>query len=112
MASANTIFKKLLNVKGDVLKGEFGLDGFVVSDANAIRECVTHGIAEDDRDAGVKAALAGMDMDMGTHIYKDYLKAEVEKARCRRKSLTRPCAASSPSRSGWGSLTTPMCRRN
>ena len=71
-----TVNKWLLR---DVLKGEFGLDGFVVSDANAIRECVTHGIAEDDRDAGVKAALAGMDMDMGTHIYKDYLKAEVEK---------------------------------
>ena len=63
----------------DILKKDFGLEGFVVSDANAIRECVIHGIAEDDRDAGVQAALAGMDMDMGTHIYKNYLKAEVEK---------------------------------
>ena len=71
-----TVNKWLLR---DILKAEFGLDGFVVSDANAIRECVIHGIAEDDRDAGVQAALAGMDMDMGTHIYKDYLKAEVEK---------------------------------
>ncbi len=71
-----TVNKWLLR---DILKGEFGLDGFVVSDANAIRECVIHGIAEDDRDAGVQAALAGMDMDMGTHIYKEYLKAEVEK---------------------------------
>ena len=62
----------------DILKKEFGLDGFVVSDANAIRECVIHGIAEDDADAGVQAALAGMDMDMGTHIYKDCLKAAVE----------------------------------
>ena len=71
-----TVNKWLLR---DVLKGEMGLEGFVVSDANAIRECVAHGIAEDDRDAGVQAALAGMDMDMGTHIYKDFLKAEVEK---------------------------------
>ena len=71
-----TVNKWLLR---DVLKGEFGLEGFVVSDANAIRECVAHGIAEDDRDAGVQAALAGMDMDMGTHIYKDYLKEAVEK---------------------------------
>ena len=62
----------------DILKGEMGLEGFVVSDANAIRECVAHGIAENDRDAGVQAAQAGMDMDMGTHIYKDFLKAEVE----------------------------------
>ena len=63
----------------DVLKGEFGLEGFVVSDANAIRECVVHGIAEDEPDAGVKAAVAGMDMDMGTHIYKDHLQEAVEK---------------------------------
>ena len=71
-----TVNKWLLR---EVLKGEFGLEGFVVSDANAIRECVAHGIAEDDRDAGVKAALAGMDMDMGTHIYKDFLREAVEK---------------------------------
>ena len=62
-----------------ILKGEMGLEGFVVSDANAIRECVNHGIAADERDAGIQAALAGMDMDMGTHIYKDYLKAAVQK---------------------------------
>ncbi len=61
-----------------VLKDKFGMDGFIVSDANGIKECVTHGIAEDDRDAGIQAVLAGLDMDMGTHIYKDYLKAAVE----------------------------------
>ena len=71
-----TVNKWLLR---DVLKKDFGLEGFVVSDANAIRECVVHGIASDDRDAGVQAALAGMDMDMGTHIYKDYLLDEVRK---------------------------------
>ncbi len=62
-----------------ILKGEMGLEGFVVSDANAIRECVNHGIAADERDAGIQAVLAGMDMDMGTHIYKDYLKEAVQK---------------------------------
>ena len=70
-----TVNKWLLR---EVLKGELGLEGFVVSDANAIRECVAHGIAADDRDAGVQAALAGMDMDMGTHIYKDTLAEAVE----------------------------------
>ncbi len=71
-----TVNKWLLR---DVLKKDFGLEGFVVSDANAIRECVAHGIAADDRDAGVQAAQAGMDMDMGTHIYKEYLPVEVKK---------------------------------
>lgn len=57
----------------ELLKESYGLKGFVVSDANAVKECVTHGIAEDDKDAGVLAAKAGLDMDMGTGIYSKYL---------------------------------------
>lgn len=62
----------------DILKGAYGMEGFVVSDANGIRECVSHGIAADERDAGVQAAKAGLDMDMGTHIFRDCLKKAVE----------------------------------
>lgn len=62
----------------EVLKNLYGLPGFVVSDANGIKECVAHGIAEDDVDAGRQAVNAGLDMDMGTHIYKDHLKGLVE----------------------------------
>jgi len=69
-----TVNKFLLR---DVLKDQLGLPGFVVSDANAIRECVIHGIAEDNMDAGIQAANAGMDMDMGTQIYKTSLKEAV-----------------------------------
>ncbi|MBR1496091.1 MAG: glycoside hydrolase family 3 C-terminal domain-containing protein [Oscillospiraceae bacterium] len=65
----------------DILKGEFGLEGFVVSDANAIKECVIHGIAENDAGAGIQAAKAGMDMDMGTHIYRDHLRKAVEEGK-------------------------------
>lgn len=61
-----------------VLKEEYRFPGFVVSDANAIRECVIHGIASDDADAGVQSAVAGLDMDMGTGIYKNTLMQAVE----------------------------------
>lgn len=61
-----------------ILKEKYQMPGFVVSDANGIRECVAHGIAEDDGDAGIQAVKAGLDMDMGTHIYKDYLKRAME----------------------------------
>lgn len=53
----------------EVLKNTYGLKGFVVSDANGIKECVAHGIAEDEKDAGRQAVNAGLDMDMGTNIY-------------------------------------------
>ncbi len=61
-----------------ILKECYGLQGFVVSDANGIRECVAHGIAENSMDAGEQAVNAGLDMDMGTHIYKDYLGQAVQ----------------------------------
>ena len=64
-----------------ILKDLYGLPGFVVSDANGIKECVAHGIAEDEADAGCQAVNAGLDMDMGTHIYKEHLKAAVEDGR-------------------------------
>ena len=65
----------------DILKESLGFPGFVVSDANAIRECVIHGIAEDDLQAGILAAKAGMDMDMGTEIFHSCLKQAVEEGR-------------------------------
>lgn len=61
-----------------VLKEDYGFPGFVVSDANAIRECVAHGIAADEAEAGVQSAAAGLDMDMGTGIYKNTLQQAVE----------------------------------
>lgn len=62
----------------NILKESYGFDGFVVSDANAIKECIIHGIAENEQDAAIKAASAGMDMDMGTWIYSKELKKAVE----------------------------------
>ena len=61
-----------------ILKDGYQFPGFVVSDANAIRECVNHGIAADDAEAGVQAAIAGMDVDMGTQIYKNTLQQAAE----------------------------------
>ena len=62
----------------DILKGELALDGFVVSDANGIKECIIHGCAADCADAVIKAANAGLDMDMGSHLYCKELKSAVE----------------------------------
>ncbi|MBO6128675.1 MAG: glycoside hydrolase family 3 C-terminal domain-containing protein [Pseudobutyrivibrio sp.] len=71
----------------DILKGELGLEGFVVSDANAIRECVVHGIAEDDVDAGIQALNAGLDMDMGTRIFYDHIAQAVKDGKVSMETL-------------------------
>src|ERR1700754_3850185 len=48
----------------DVLRKEWGFKGFVVSDAEAVGNLVTHGFAEDKRDAAARALTAGVDMEM------------------------------------------------
>ncbi len=48
----------------DILKGEWGFDGFVVSDYTGIQELIVHGFAADGADAGRLALNAGVDMEM------------------------------------------------
>ena len=48
----------------EVLRETWGFDGFVVSDANAVRNLLTHGLAADLTDAGARAVNAGVDMEM------------------------------------------------
>lgn len=48
----------------EVLREQWGFDGFVVSDANAVRNLQTHGFAADLTDAGARAVSAGIDLEM------------------------------------------------
>jgi len=62
----------------DVLRGEWGFAGFVVSDAFAVRSLVTQGFARDGRDAAMRALEAGLDMDMASGTYAQHLTALVK----------------------------------
>ncbi|HJT25540.1 MAG TPA: glycoside hydrolase family 3 N-terminal domain-containing protein, partial [bacterium] len=57
----------------DILKGEWKFQGFVVSDWASVQQLVSHGFAANDKDAAAKGVLAGVDMDMQSHVYGDYL---------------------------------------
>jgi len=62
----------------DVLRGEWGFDGFVVSDAFAVANLVIQGFASDGRDAARRALSAGLNMDMASNTYLNNLIGLVE----------------------------------
>lgn len=76
----------------DVLREKWGFNGLTVSDANAIGECVNHGISADRTEAARQAIAAGMDLDMGSNVYHDELAALVEQGAVPMEELDRAVA--------------------
>jgi len=64
----------------DILKGEWGFEGFVVSDWGSIGEMVKHGTAQDLAAAAQIALAAGNDMDMESRAYIGQLAQLVQSA--------------------------------
>ncbi len=57
----------------DVLRGEWGFDGLVVTDWDSMGEMIAHGFGVDRKDVAEKAANAGVDMDMMTFGFLSHL---------------------------------------
>ena len=65
----------------DILREEWGFDGMVVTDWNSSGEMIAHGFAEDLKDATAISINAGVDMDMMSWGYIQYVKQLVEEGR-------------------------------
>ena len=56
-------------IQRNILKGDWGFDGFIVSDWGSIEQMIPHGFARDGNHAAELAVIAGSDMDMESSLY-------------------------------------------
>lgn len=73
----------------DILRGEWGYKGLVVSDYTSEMELIFHGYAADERDAVVKSLTAGCDISMQSGLYFKHLPALVKSGRVSIKVVDR-----------------------
>ncbi|MBL7804802.1 MAG: beta-glucosidase BglX [Saprospiraceae bacterium] len=71
----------------DILRGEWGWQGMVVSDWGTFGETIVHGAATDDTDAAAKCLSAGNDMDMCSGVYERGLKNALDQGRITQKQI-------------------------
>lgn len=71
----------------DILRNEWGFDGFVVTDYTSINEMIPHGVAATEADAGVLAVNAGVDMDMQGAIFYNHLEKSVKEGKVSEKRI-------------------------
>jgi beta-glucosidase len=57
----------------DILRDEWGFDGFVVTDYTSINEMVPHGVVANEKEAAALALKAGVDMDMQGGVFNAHL---------------------------------------
>ncbi|MBN2413997.1 beta-glucosidase BglX [candidate division KSB1 bacterium] len=78
--------KFLLN---DVLRGEWGFKGFVVSDWSSVTQLITHGFSENEKEAACAAVKAGTDMEMASTTYQTYIEELVKEGRINEEDINQ-----------------------
>ncbi len=75
----------------DILRNEWGFNGFVVTDYTAINELVNHGYAENEKHAAELAINSGIDMDMMSGAYRRFLKELIVEGKVDETLINEAC---------------------
>lgn len=74
-----------------LLRNRMGFEGLLVTDYNAIKETIKHGAAANAAEAAVKAANAGVDMDMVSESFSEHLATAVRSGLVSMGIIDRAC---------------------
>jgi beta-glucosidase len=80
----------------EILRQELNFKGFVVSDAFAVGSLVTQGFAQNEKDAALRGATVGVNMDMGSATYLEQMKSLIDQGKltvAQLDDLVRPILA-------------------
>jgi beta-glucosidase len=75
----------------DLLRKEWGFNGFVVSDYTGVYELIPHGIAKDGAEAAQKSLSAGNDMDMVSELFVSNSNALVKEGKLSAEQINTAC---------------------
>lgn len=70
-----------------ILRDEWKYDGLLVSDWGSIQQMIPHGFCTDLKEAGEKAAIAGVDMDMMSYAYINHLEELIKEKKVDEKLI-------------------------
>ena len=73
----------------DVLRGEWGWDGMIVTDWNSAGEMIAHGFSRDLKHTAEQAVNAGVDMDMMSYGFIQYIEELVKEGKISEKEIDR-----------------------
>lgn len=93
MSSFNMLNGKPVNADHkllvDVLRDEWGFDGVLISDYNAVKEMIPHGYAENEKECACTAANNEIDVEMMSATYIKYLPELVAEGRVKEETVDR-----------------------
>ncbi len=73
----------------DVLRGEWGFDGFVVTDWASATEMIAHGFAADAKEAALKSVNAGVDMEMVSYSFVNHLPELIKEGKVKESTIDK-----------------------
>lgn len=73
----------------DVLRDEWGWDGMVVTDWNSAGEMIAHGFSRDLKHSAEQAVNAGVDMDMMSYGFIQYIEELIQEGKVSEKEIDR-----------------------
>ncbi len=74
----------------ELLRNDWGFDGFVVSDASSVQEMCAHGMGNTQEVAAL-AVNAGLDMDLGSEAFMRTLEKSVAEGRVSEEQINKAC---------------------